>query len=90
MLSLQNLAKIGQLEEHATDQDQVAKLLDAATRFLKDARQETISEETRLNATDYLGELADEGSVLECIEAASRLQEHLMDWLAQNRSDLLE
>jgi hypothetical protein len=147
MLSLQNLAKIDQLEEHATDRDQVAKLLEAATRFLQDARQDTISAETRLNAaykavvqysmvalyangyrppksrpghhqtmiqslvhsidldndemllldtfrvkrnaTDYLGELVDEGSVVACIEAAKELQKHLLDWLAQNRPDLL-
>ena len=147
-MSLKNLAKIGQLDEHVTDKEQVAKLLEAATRFLKDAREQAISKETRLdaaykaivqysmvalyangyrppksrpghhqtmiqslvhsieldndsvllldtfrvkrNATDYMGELVDEGSLVECIEAALQLQVHLQNWLAHNRSDLLD
>ncbi|MCH7822667.1 MAG: DNA-binding protein [Proteobacteria bacterium] len=49
-MSLQNLLKIGQLVEHATDKKQVGKLLVAAARSLEDARQESISLETRLTA----------------------------------------
>ncbi len=49
-MSLQNLSKIGQLVEHVTDKAQVAKLLEAAARFIEDARSETISKETRLDA----------------------------------------
>ena len=49
-MSLRNLSKIGQLVEHVTDKAQVAKLLEAATRFIEDARSETISKETRLDA----------------------------------------
>lgn len=49
-MSLQNLAKIGLLVEHDTDKRQVGKLMEAAERFVEDARQETISLETRLDA----------------------------------------
>ncbi len=48
-MSLQNLAKIGLLVEHDTDKRQVGKLMEAAERFVEDARQETISLETRLD-----------------------------------------
>jgi hypothetical protein len=49
-MSLQNLLKTGQLEEHQTDTDQVGKLLEASSRCIKDARQISISPETRLDA----------------------------------------
>jgi hypothetical protein len=49
-MSLQNLAKIGQVVEHETDRRQVGKLLEAAARFIDDAREESISMETRLDA----------------------------------------
>jgi hypothetical protein len=42
--------KIGQLAEHVTDKKQIDKLMAAAGRFLDDARQESISCETRLDA----------------------------------------
>ena len=147
-MSLQNLAKIGQLVEHVADKAQVAKLLEAAARFIEDARSEAISKETRLdaaykvivqysmvalyangyrlpksrpghhqtmiqslvhsieldnndrllldtfrvkrNAADYTGELVDEGSVVECIDAALRLQQQLLSWLEDNRPDLVD
>lgn len=41
------------------------------------------------NAADYTGELVDEGSVAECIEAAARLHASLVSWLTANRPDLL-
>ena len=147
-MSLQNLAKIGQLVEHVADKEQVAKLLEAAARFIEDARSEAISKETRLdaaykaivqystvalyangyrppksrpghhqtmiqslvhsidlddddrllldtfrvkrNATDYMGELVDEGSVADCIDAAVHLQRQLLSWLEENRPDLVD
>ena len=49
-MSLENLARIGQLVEHLTDKEQVTKLLEAAARFIEDARSESISKETRLDA----------------------------------------
>jgi len=49
-MSLQNLLKIGQLEEHQTDAGQVGKLLGASSRCVEDARQTSISPETRLDA----------------------------------------
>jgi len=49
-MSLQNLFKIGQLEEHKTNADQVRRMLDSAERSIADARQESISQETRLDA----------------------------------------
>ncbi len=49
-MSLQNLLKIGQLDEHVTDKKQVGKLLVAAARSIEDARQESISLELRLTA----------------------------------------
>ena len=69
-MSLENLARIGQLVEHLTNKEQVAKLLEAAA--------------------DYTGELLDDGSVVECIDAAVRLQQHLYSWLNENRPDLLD
>ncbi len=49
-MSLQNLLKIGQLEEHETDATQVRRMLQSAERSIADARQESISPETRLDA----------------------------------------
>ena len=49
-MSLQNLLKIGQLEEHETNAEQVRRMLDSAKRGITDARQESISPETRLDA----------------------------------------
>lgn len=49
-MSLQNLLKIGQLEEHETDAKQVRRMLEFAERCIADARQESISLETRLDA----------------------------------------
>ena len=47
-MSLRNLLKIRQLTEHETDAKQVGKILAAAERSVADARQESISPETRL------------------------------------------
>ncbi len=146
-MSLENLAKIGQLVEHETDRNQVRKMMEAAERFVADARQATISAETRFdaaykaclqyamvalhansyrppkskpghhqtiiqslvhsvgldndqrllldtfrvkrNAVDYTGDLIDEGSVTECIEASVKLKKKLVSWLTANRPDLL-
>ena len=49
-MSLQNLLKIGQLDEHETDAKQVRRMLESAERSIADARQEAISPETRLDA----------------------------------------
>jgi len=49
-MSLQNLLKIGQLEEHETDASQVSRMLESAERSIADARQASISPETRLDA----------------------------------------
>jgi len=49
-VSLQNLLKVGQLEEHETDAEQVRRMLDSAKRCIIDAGQKSISPETRLDA----------------------------------------
>jgi hypothetical protein len=49
-MSLENLLKIGQLEAHETNAEQVRRMLDSAARSITDARQESISPETRLDA----------------------------------------
>ena len=49
-MSLQNLSKIGQLETHETNAEQVRRMVDSAERSIADARQEAISLETRLDA----------------------------------------
>lgn len=49
-MSLQNLLKIGQLVEHETDATQVRRILQSAERSIADARQASISAETRLDA----------------------------------------
>jgi hypothetical protein len=49
-MSLQNLLKIGALAEHVTAADQVDRMLASAGRSIDDARQESISLETRLDA----------------------------------------
>lgn len=49
-MSLQNLLKIEQLEEHETDAKQVRRMIESAGRSIADARQESISPETRLDA----------------------------------------
>ncbi len=49
-MSLENLLKIGQLERHGTDAVQVGRLLDSSVRCLADARQDSITPETRLEA----------------------------------------
>ena len=49
-MSLQNLSGIGQLEEHETSIAQVRRMLASAERSIADARQDSISPETRLDA----------------------------------------
>jgi hypothetical protein len=49
-VSLENLLRIALLEEHVTNAAQLARLLDAAARSLEDARQNSITNETRLDA----------------------------------------
>jgi uncharacterized protein (UPF0332 family) len=49
-MSLENLLKIGQLEAHTTNAEQLGRLLSAAKRSLTDAEETTISNETRLDA----------------------------------------
>ena len=49
-MSLENLSKIGLLEAHATDAKQLGKLLEAAARSIADAKENSISNETRLDA----------------------------------------
>ena len=49
-MSLQNLLKIGQLERHETDARQVRRMLASSERCIADARQKSISPETRLDA----------------------------------------
>ena len=49
-MSLLNLLKIGQLEEHETDAKQVCRMLESAERSIADAKQDSISRETRLDA----------------------------------------
>jgi hypothetical protein len=51
-MSLQNLLKIKQLETHETDAAQVNRLLHSSVRCLEDARQVSITPETRFEA-DY-------------------------------------
>lgn len=49
-MSLRNLSRIGQLEAHETSPEQVRRMLDSAERSIADARQPSISPETRLDA----------------------------------------
>jgi len=49
-MSLRNLLKIGQLEEHETNAEQVRRMLESAKRSIIDAGQKSISPETRLDA----------------------------------------
>ena len=49
-MTLRNLLKIGQLAEHVTNKKQIDKSMVAAARCLEDARQRSISCETRLDA----------------------------------------
>ena len=50
-MSLQNLLKTGLLEEHETNAVQVRRMLESADRSIADARQQSISPETRLDAS---------------------------------------
>ena len=49
-MSLENLAKIGQLKAHPIDGEEIERLLRAAQRNLQDARVASISVETRFDA----------------------------------------
>ena len=49
-MSLQNLLRIQQLEKHETDAQQVCRMLESAERCMADARHDSISPETRLDA----------------------------------------
>lgn len=49
-MTLQNLLNTGQLAEHETDAIQVSKMLGSVRRSIDDAKTETISAETRLDA----------------------------------------
>jgi hypothetical protein len=48
-MSLQNLLRIGRLAKHTTNADQVRRLLASARRCIDDARQASISLESRLD-----------------------------------------
>jgi len=146
-MSLENLSKIGQLESHETDAAQVSRLLESSARCPEDARQNTITPETRLeagyraimqlsmlalwangfrpttasgyhltmiqslvhtvgydtdhvrlldtfrikrNAINYTGEDMDIASVESCISAGEELIQHVREWLAMNRTDLVQ
>jgi hypothetical protein len=41
------------------------------------------------NAIDYSGGEVDEGSVLACVDEADRLRDSLLNWLQENRPELL-
>ncbi len=49
-MTLQNLLSTGQLVEHEIDTIQVSKMLGSVRRSIDDAKTETISAETRLDA----------------------------------------
>ena len=49
-MSLGNLLRTGQLAEHTTNAGQVGKMLASSKRSIEDARQNSISLETRLDA----------------------------------------
>lgn len=49
-MSLQNLLRIGQLEEHTSNSAQLGKLLAAASRCISDSREVRVSLETRFEA----------------------------------------
>ena len=49
-MSLANLVKTGQLKEHKTDAEELARLLAAAERSIADARVKSVSAETRFDA----------------------------------------
>jgi hypothetical protein len=49
-MSLENLAKIGQLKSHTPEAEEIERLLTAAQRNLRDARVTSISAETRFDA----------------------------------------
>lgn len=49
-MTLRNLLKIGKLDEFEVSDDEIRKLIEAARRSLDDARNESISPETRFEA----------------------------------------
>ena len=49
-VTLRNLLKIGQLKEHVASAEEIARLLAAAQRNLRDAHVKDISAETRFDA----------------------------------------
>ena len=49
-MTLQNLLKIGLLEEHETSREQTRRMPESAERSIVDARQLSIGPETRLDA----------------------------------------
>ena len=49
-MSLDNLVIIGRLKVHVAAQEEISRLLAAAERNLRDAKAETISDETRFDA----------------------------------------
>ena len=49
-MSLENLLKIGQIKEHATDREEIERLIVAARRNIHDALVTSVSPETRFDA----------------------------------------
>lgn len=49
-MTLKNLLRIGQLIEHQPDGEEIARLLEAASRAARDSRSEAVSLETRFDA----------------------------------------
>lgn len=74
-MSLQNLLKIRQLDEHTTDAAQVWKMLDTFR--------------VKRNALNYSGEDVDEASVDACTDAAEYLLQHVKKWLTDNKPELI-
>ena len=73
-MSLENLLRIGQLTEHTTNAEQIGRMLDSAQRSIDDARQESISPETRLDAAyrAILPKIVEEGVQIEWESHARR------------------
>ena len=116
-MSLENLARVGQLAEHLTNKEQVANQYSIVALYGNGYRPAknrpghhqtmiqslvhsiNLNNDERLlldtfrvkrNAADYTGELLDDRSVVECIDAAVRLQQQLYGWLSENRPDLVD
>lgn len=87
-MSLENLLKTRQLETHETNTPMIQSLV-ASVGLDSDKMRLLDTFRVKRNAVFYSGQDMDIAGVKACIAAGEDLLQHVQQWLAENRPDLL-